>query len=62
MLSLPVPCLAFDASKFRTSCDDSSFCSSLRATGARSPTFEVLPRLSTESVQQDQQGVRVTLW
>jgi hypothetical protein len=55
-----VACQAFDASKFRTSCEaDSSFCSTLRATtAAKSPQFEV----QAGSVRLDDEGVEALLW
>ena len=60
VLGLAVACQAFDASKFRTSCEvDSSFCSTLRATtAAKSPQFEV----QAGSVRLDEEGVQALLW
>ena len=60
LAGLVAACQAFDASKFRTSCEaDSSFCSTLRATtAAQSPQFEV----QAGSVRLDEEGVQALLW
>ena len=55
-------CQAFDASKFRTSCEaDSSFCSTLRAsTAAKPPQFEV--QAGSVLVDDGGDGVTALLW
>ena len=60
LAGLVAACQAFDASKFRTSCEaDSSFCSTLRATtAAQSPQFEV----QAGSVRLDEDSVQALLW